>query len=258
MILLTAGMLGLPCRPCSGPQQLKFGDYWLVVTILGLFGVSQLHLRHYPIIYYQDFCTFLEWGLSWGTKSLLTATTNLPSLSVGMPVAPPSHGTTASHGPMRRTLGHVWRRHGWLPSLGQQMDEHERIEREWCIGFRWPCSLKNRYNKQPRPRANLCGEGFLREEVRLGWCAWWGFVPSFGAAKKWNGEKINRLNSVWGGGWGTAKCVWYYYDRTPANIPPFIAWHFCHVVIHWTACIVPTLCRHFRSFLATFSLPWFS
>jgi hypothetical protein len=36
MILLTAGMLGLPCRPCSGPQQLKFGDYWLVVTILGL------------------------------------------------------------------------------------------------------------------------------------------------------------------------------------------------------------------------------
>jgi hypothetical protein len=23
----TTGMLGLPCRPCSGPWQLKFGDY---------------------------------------------------------------------------------------------------------------------------------------------------------------------------------------------------------------------------------------
>jgi len=23
----TSDMLGLPCRPCSGPRQLKFGDY---------------------------------------------------------------------------------------------------------------------------------------------------------------------------------------------------------------------------------------
>jgi hypothetical protein len=23
----TAGMLGLPCRPCLGPRQLKFDDY---------------------------------------------------------------------------------------------------------------------------------------------------------------------------------------------------------------------------------------
>jgi hypothetical protein len=23
-----AGMLGLPCRPCSGPRQLKFGDFY--------------------------------------------------------------------------------------------------------------------------------------------------------------------------------------------------------------------------------------
>ena len=24
---VTAGMLGLPCQPCSGPWKLKFGDY---------------------------------------------------------------------------------------------------------------------------------------------------------------------------------------------------------------------------------------
>jgi hypothetical protein len=41
----TAGMLGLPCRPCSGPRQLKFGDYKLVVPILGVQGMAHLHLR---------------------------------------------------------------------------------------------------------------------------------------------------------------------------------------------------------------------
>ena len=57
---LTAGMLGLPCRPCLGLWQLKFGDYYqLVVPILGLgvIGMAHCHLRHYPIIYYRDFCT---------------------------------------------------------------------------------------------------------------------------------------------------------------------------------------------------------
>jgi len=27
MAPLMTGMLGLPCRPCWGPRQLKFGDY---------------------------------------------------------------------------------------------------------------------------------------------------------------------------------------------------------------------------------------
>jgi hypothetical protein len=27
MVPLVTGMLGLPCRPCWGPRQLKFGDY---------------------------------------------------------------------------------------------------------------------------------------------------------------------------------------------------------------------------------------
>ena len=35
MVSLTAGMLGLPCRPCLGPPQLVVGDYYFVVAILG-------------------------------------------------------------------------------------------------------------------------------------------------------------------------------------------------------------------------------
>jgi hypothetical protein len=32
----TAGMLGLPCQPCSRSRQMKFGDYSLVIAILGV------------------------------------------------------------------------------------------------------------------------------------------------------------------------------------------------------------------------------
>ena len=35
--------------------------------------MAHLHLRHYPIFYYWDFCTLLQWEMSWGAKSLLTA-----------------------------------------------------------------------------------------------------------------------------------------------------------------------------------------
>ena len=41
---------------CSGPRQLKFGDYQLVAKILGVLGMTGLHLWHYPIIFNQDFC----------------------------------------------------------------------------------------------------------------------------------------------------------------------------------------------------------
>jgi len=55
---LTTGLLGLPCQPCLGLRQLKFGDYYqLEVPILGVIGMAHCHLRHYPIIYKRDFCT---------------------------------------------------------------------------------------------------------------------------------------------------------------------------------------------------------
>ena len=73
----TAGMLGLPCRPCSGPRQLKFGDYLLVVIIMGVLGMASLHLRHYPFFQYRDFYTKLEWELVWDDYSLLTASNML-------------------------------------------------------------------------------------------------------------------------------------------------------------------------------------
>ena len=46
LVPLATDMLGLPCRPCSGPRQLKFGDYQLGVMILGVLGMARLHLRH--------------------------------------------------------------------------------------------------------------------------------------------------------------------------------------------------------------------
>jgi hypothetical protein len=36
MAPLTAGMLGLPYQPCSGPQKLIAGDYYFAVAILGV------------------------------------------------------------------------------------------------------------------------------------------------------------------------------------------------------------------------------
>jgi len=69
----TAGMLGLPCRPCSGPWKLKFGDYYLVLTILGVLGMVRKHLRLRPTFFDADFCSGSVWELSWGAKSLLTA-----------------------------------------------------------------------------------------------------------------------------------------------------------------------------------------
>ena len=70
---LTAGMLGLPCRPCSGPWKLKFGDYYLVLRILGVLGMVRKHLRLRPTFFDADFCSGSVWELSWGAKSLLTA-----------------------------------------------------------------------------------------------------------------------------------------------------------------------------------------
>jgi len=70
---LTAGMLSLPCRPCSGPWKLKFGDYYLVLTILGVLGMVRKHLRLRPTFFDADFCSGSVWELSWGAKSLLTA-----------------------------------------------------------------------------------------------------------------------------------------------------------------------------------------
>jgi hypothetical protein len=33
--------------------------------------VASLHLRHHPIFSHWDFCTILEWEMSWGTKVML-------------------------------------------------------------------------------------------------------------------------------------------------------------------------------------------
>jgi hypothetical protein len=60
IVPLTAGMLGLPCRPCSGPHQLIVGDYSLEVAILPTFSGSGLHFTP-PFFYYADFCSRSVW-----------------------------------------------------------------------------------------------------------------------------------------------------------------------------------------------------
>ena len=67
---LTAGMLGLPCRPYSGLWKLKFGDYFLVLTILGVLGMVHTISISGRL---RDFCSGSVWELSWGAKSLMTA-----------------------------------------------------------------------------------------------------------------------------------------------------------------------------------------
>jgi hypothetical protein len=37
--------------------------------------MAHLHLGHYPIFYYWDFWALLQWEMSWGATSLLTAST---------------------------------------------------------------------------------------------------------------------------------------------------------------------------------------
>jgi hypothetical protein len=73
MFPLMPHALVLVCWPCSGPWQLKFGDYEFIVKISGAWGVAQLHLRHHPIFFHQDFCTLLEWEMLCGTKVMLRA-----------------------------------------------------------------------------------------------------------------------------------------------------------------------------------------
>ena len=65
-------MLGLPCRPCSRPWQLKFDDYLLLVAILGVLGMAHLHSGNTPSFNIGIFALYFQW-VSWGTKSLLTA-----------------------------------------------------------------------------------------------------------------------------------------------------------------------------------------
>jgi hypothetical protein len=44
-----------------------------MVAILGVWGVSRLNLRHYPIFLYQDVCTVRVWEYIWGIISSLGA-----------------------------------------------------------------------------------------------------------------------------------------------------------------------------------------
>jgi hypothetical protein len=48
---------------------------WLLISShnSGGPGMAHLHLRHYPIFYYRDFCALLSWEIAWGAKNLKSA-----------------------------------------------------------------------------------------------------------------------------------------------------------------------------------------
>jgi hypothetical protein len=57
MVPIMAGMLGLPCRPCSGPLQLIADDYFFIYANL---GVRSCHIciSGYALPFFDaDFCT---------------------------------------------------------------------------------------------------------------------------------------------------------------------------------------------------------
>jgi hypothetical protein len=51
---LMAGMLGLPCRPYSGPRQLIVGGYYFVVEIMGTYYASQAIPRLFYVFFALD------------------------------------------------------------------------------------------------------------------------------------------------------------------------------------------------------------
>ncbi len=60
--------------------------WWLLIHSQDFRGLACLHLRHHPIFFHWDFCTLLEWEMSWGTKVMLRAfpesTRNILNLSL--------------------------------------------------------------------------------------------------------------------------------------------------------------------------------
>lgn len=53
----------------------------------------------------------------------------LSSLSVGLPVVPPTHGAAAPYRPIQGTRSWVWWHHGWFLCFGRHLPPHQKIER---------------------------------------------------------------------------------------------------------------------------------
>ncbi len=62
----------------------------------------------------------------------------LPSHSMGMSAAPPTHGAATPYGPTQGARDRVWPCHGRFPCWGGKMKTRRKIEREWWFGLRWP------------------------------------------------------------------------------------------------------------------------
>ncbi len=102
----------------------------------------------------------------------------LPSHSMGMSTAPPTHGTAAPYGPTQGARDRVWPRHGWFLCWGGKMKTQRKIEREWWFGLRWP----KLHGKMQQPAESRRSQwGVLIEEARPGWSVGEDVVPSFEA-----------------------------------------------------------------------------
>jgi hypothetical protein len=105
---------------------------------------------------------------------------------MGRSAALTRHGTTSSYGTMISTSGRVLQHGCWFHWFGCQTTKHEKNremgEAKAFCGRR----LIEQCNNQPS--VGVIGGRFPIEEVRPGWSAWLGVIPSFGLMmrqKKW-------------------------------------------------------------------------
>ena len=104
----------------------------------------------------------------------------LPSPSMSRTKAPPTHGVTASYGPMLVPPGLVWRCHGWFLSFGMPSHTPSKNRARDVTFALSGQNLKGRHNNQPS--VGISGGREYGEVARGGRITWGNTVPLFGTS----------------------------------------------------------------------------
>jgi hypothetical protein len=102
---------------------------------------------------------------------------DLPSPSMGMPVAPPTHGAEATKVPKQVVRRQVCAQRGWFPCSGHRTEtpqKSERREGSWHYGQ----NLVNTHNIQLE--INDSSRRDIGERACWSWSVWGDVIPLFG------------------------------------------------------------------------------